>query len=750
MSRLKRCLATLCLSLAAPLPAVTVAIHLSPTAGLGSIPPLAYGSNHFDVQGAVPLRRFGGNRVTGYNWENNCSNAGTDYLNNSDYYLLGQVGLPQNGSQAPGAVPVNYVKEFRALGTQAEIVSIQAAGYVAADAAGPVTQAAPSVRWKAVQPHKPGWPGSLSLAPDPTDGTVYMDEQVNYLVNQFGPASAGGIKFYAIDNEPALWPSTHPMLHPAAPTYAEMVARTTATAQAILDIDPSAQVLGPVAYGWSEYMDLQSATDSAANNALYGWYLGYYLAQMQAASTAAGRRLVHYLDLHWYPEATDSNGIRIDQGNPDRVDQAGSVARMQAPRSLWDPSYVESDWITQWSTPSTPLGAAVQLIPRVRQSIAAYYPGTGLSFSEYDYGAPYDISGGIAEADVLGVFGKYGVPACRWGYSSVTSYAQAAYDLYLDYDGAGSAFGDVSFNASTSDWSETSVYAAKRSLDPELLTVVLLNKDYSNPVTATVSVGLVAGQSIQSISVRRFDPSGSALYSPSAPAIVGAGFTDIPPARSASLYLIRLVSAGSPTVTLTPSPTASPSVTASPTPTRTALPGTATASPSASPSFSVSPTPSPSPSVTPSLTLSPSPSVTPTLTPSPSSSASPTVSPSFSASPTASPTPPATLTATLSPSLTPGGPLLISKVAPLPQPNPRQVAVLLAGPADGISLKAYSVNWVLVRPALWMKGVGPGWNQVNIQTLVTGLPNGVYFLMVQAQRGSSHSPVCRARLVILK
>jgi hypothetical protein len=126
------------------------------------------------------------------------------------------------------------------------------------------------------------------------------------------------------------------------------------------------------------------------------------------------------------------------------------------------------------------------------------------------------------------------------------------------------------------------------------------------------------------------------------------------------------------------------------------------------------------------------------------------VSPSFSASPTASPTPPATLTATLSPSLTPGGPLLISKVAPLPQPNPRQVAVLLAGPADGISLKAYSVNWVLVRPALWMKGVGPGWNQVNIQTLVTGLPNGVYFLMVQAQRGSSHSPVCRARLVILK
>ena len=46
--------------------------------------------------------------------------------------------------------------------------------------------------------------------------------------------------------------------------------------------------------------------------------------------------------------------------------------------------------------------------------IAAHYPGTKLSISEYNYGAGGDISGGIAQADVLGVFGREGLfsPQC--------------------------------------------------------------------------------------------------------------------------------------------------------------------------------------------------------------------------------------------------------------------------------------------------------------------------------------------------
>ena len=51
----------------------------------------------------------------------------------------------------------------------------------------------------------------------------------------------------------------------------------------------------------------------------------------------------------------------------------------------------------------------------MNSKIAANYPGTKLSFSEYDYGGGGDISGGIAQADVLGIFGAQGVfAATQW------------------------------------------------------------------------------------------------------------------------------------------------------------------------------------------------------------------------------------------------------------------------------------------------------------------------------------------------
>ncbi len=55
------------------------------------ISPYIYGINfHSGVTGVPPLLTFdrdGGNRWTAYNWENNASNAGSDYLYESDNYL---------------------------------------------------------------------------------------------------------------------------------------------------------------------------------------------------------------------------------------------------------------------------------------------------------------------------------------------------------------------------------------------------------------------------------------------------------------------------------------------------------------------------------------------------------------------------------------------------------------------------------------------------------------------------------------
>ena len=112
----------------------------------------------------------------------------------------------------------------------------------------------------------------------------------------------------------------------------------------------------------------------------------------------------------------------------------------------------------------------------MKEKVENHYPGTKLGFTEYDYGAGNHISGGLAQADVLGIFGKFGVYlACYWG--DLKSYNQAALKIFRNYDGKGSAFGDTSVSSATDDVTKTSVYAATDTKDPGTLWVLVLNKD---------------------------------------------------------------------------------------------------------------------------------------------------------------------------------------------------------------------------------------------------------------------------------
>jgi hypothetical protein len=437
---------------------------VSPDKVNGPISPYVYGLNRQDPTGMnATVRRLGGNRMTGYNWTNNYSSAGTDWKNFSDDWLSVSAKYP-DGDQ-PGAYYRHFVEENQKAGMDS-LVTIQMAGYVAADKKGEVKkeETAPSPRWAKLEFEKKA---PFTLKPKPDSPVVYCDEFVNYLVQTFQPASKGGIKFYDLDNETALWYSKHPRLHPKQLTYPEILDKTIQLSHAILKVDPSATILGPVAYGWQEFVSLQESPDYKEMNATYGSYLDYYLAKLQEREKKDGQRLVHVLDLHWYPEA-QGNGMRVTDGDhaPDSID-----ARVQAPRSLWDSTYKEKSWITQWSTHNQP----IRLIPWVQEKIAKNYPGTKLSFSEYDYGAGDHISGGIAQADVLGIFGKYGVYMSNyWG--DLNPYNQAAFKLYRNYDGKNSTFGGTSVSAETGDVSLASIYAATDPAQPGTLWLVVLNK----------------------------------------------------------------------------------------------------------------------------------------------------------------------------------------------------------------------------------------------------------------------------------
>lgn len=428
-----------------------------------TISPLIYGYNSIADPAAqrVAVLRAGGNRFTAYNWENNASNAGNDYIFQNDNYLVTGATMPDALGQAVRPM----LETARRIGAAA-VLTIPNVDYVAADKLGDgdVTKSGSDYLMTRFKANRPTAGATPSPTPDLTDGFVYQDDFVAWVKQNFADVPV----LFSMDNEPDLWSSTHKDIHPQPVTYAELIQRNTDYARAVKAVSPTAPVLGLVSYGWQGFVTLQNAPDAGGED-----FINHYLTKMQAAETSAGMRLIDYLDLHWYPEAlgrgADGKDARIVFTAADT--SPGMVeARVQAPRSLWDPDYREKSWI------ATNLGAPIALIPRIQKKIDAHYPGTKLAITEWNYGGGGDISGAVATADVLGIFGREGVALASLWPIGPDTFCQAAIGLFRNYDGAGAQFGDTSVEAITTSVVSSSVYASIDSSSPSRLVIVAINK----------------------------------------------------------------------------------------------------------------------------------------------------------------------------------------------------------------------------------------------------------------------------------
>ncbi|HTX01584.1 MAG TPA: glycoside hydrolase family 44 protein [Acidimicrobiales bacterium] len=454
----------------------SVSFRVDTSAGRRAISPLIYGINgDLTVDGRAftaelaatraTLVRLGGDRWSAYNWEDNYSNAGSDYRYENDDYL--------SASTRPGAAVLPTVEAAKAAGATA-LVTIPIAGLVAADAGGPVALDNPPDAKRFLH-DEPTDPAPLSMTPNLRASAVYQNQFVYWLKHSV----SGEPVMFSLDNEPDLWSSTHQEIHPEPTTYTELLHKDLDYATAIKKIWPSAPVTGPVSYGWEGYLTLQNAPDSVK----LGNFLEWWMRQVRRADEKAHMVLINDLDLHWYPEAT-GDGVRITgpQDSP-----AVAAAREQAPRSLWDPGYVEDSWITADSLD----GHGIDLIPRLESEVAADDPGLRLDFSEWDYGGGDDVSGAIATADVLGIFGKYGVHAAAfWSLQGNEDFAYGAFAVYRDYDGHGGSFGGTEVSATTSDPDGSSVYASIGADEPGHVVIVVINKhDTALPASLLVTTG---------------------------------------------------------------------------------------------------------------------------------------------------------------------------------------------------------------------------------------------------------------------
>lgn len=444
-------------------PATVMNITIDVSAEGKPISPYIYGinqysnENNYNVVKATAIRQ-GGNRTTAYNWENNASNAGSDWHHSSDD------NMSSSDEPAVCVQTLSNIANFYKI--PYKLTTLQLAGYVAADKNGNVSEdeAAPSSRWNQVVLTKNA---PFADTPDLDDGVVYMDEYVNYIVNMLGDStSPKGIQGYSLDNEPALWHHTHSRIHPKPVTGDELAEKSIEMAKAVKAIDPNAEIFGPALYGYTAFDHLADDDSSSEWESLktqkgYNWYLDCYLDQMKQASDEAGLRLLDVLDIHYYSESA----------------RVSDKDRVQSVRTLYEEGFSENSWIGQWCMHNLPL------LDTVWTSIDTYYPGTKLAISEYNFGGE-NASATIAMVEALGCYAEKNVYlATLWGGNS---YQLAGINLYTNYDKRGGAFGDLLIPTVTDDVSLCSAYAALSSADENVLTVSMTNKSETEALSAVL------------------------------------------------------------------------------------------------------------------------------------------------------------------------------------------------------------------------------------------------------------------------
>jgi hypothetical protein len=161
------------------------------------------------------------------------------------------------------------------------------------------------------------------------------------------------------------------------------------------------------------------------------------------------------------------------------VDSATQLVRNACTRQFWDSNYVDPSWIN----------SVIDLIPRMKNWAATYYPGTKVGVTEYNWGAEPSINGATAQADLLGIFGRQGLDlATRWTVPAGGTPTYLSIKMYRNYDGNKSTFGDTSVLTTVPNPDDVSAFGAVRSSDGAM-TLMVVNKDITNasPFNAAIT-----------------------------------------------------------------------------------------------------------------------------------------------------------------------------------------------------------------------------------------------------------------------
>jgi len=440
------------------------------------ISPYIYGGNFpkdaaFIQTTGTRLARWGGNDRTSYNWKLHLRNTASDWYfeNFTDVDSTDWVKWVQDAGSAAivGIAMVDWTPK------EPDTHSFSVAKYgpqQKTDQYRPDAGNGTAPDGKSIQNDPNDAYVPLRDRPSPGDppGTIYRNGWIEQLKLAFGSHP----HLYEFDNEPEIWAFTHRDIHPQPGTYAEMRDKYLEMARLIKSIDPNGKIAGPVVCSWWFYWNsVAGGADKAAHGGVD--YLPWWLGQIADADHKNGQRTLDVFDVHAYPDFATN-------GTPDATD--GS--RIRSPRGCWDPTFRSEGSIgTKYDATATqPDPNATAIIPRFRAMVSAIYPGTQFAITEWNYGDDNSVASALADADTYGVFGREKVDlATRFTSPKPDTLCALAIQMYKD-------FGTISVNDRTTvDPNLFTSYAAL-SADGRQLTVMAINKDPKNSVTARIEL----------------------------------------------------------------------------------------------------------------------------------------------------------------------------------------------------------------------------------------------------------------------
>jgi hypothetical protein len=509
------------LTLTSPTPSTGPALSVDVGSPTHAISPNIYGMNDYNLDPTLPalvnlpVERWGGDLATRYNYLTDADNSAADsffetsYPSTSGYPLVSQFNSQVTQDRMTHTKTLATVPLIGYTTIRQSACSYSVTKYGAQTEVDPNRKDCGNGLLGALAAS-----GGTPIKNDPTDTSMVIDQTfvsgwVNFLVGQFGTAANGGVAIYGLDNEPEYWSGVHKDVHPVPLSYDELSNKGLAYAAAIKAQDPSALVSGPVISNWTQYF--YSATDVAngynhnpscpqanpTDRLAHGDVplIEYYLQQFQKYQTANNTRLLDYVDIHTYFAAAGAYGAPGDS-------TAGNItlqlARLNSTRVFWDPTYTDPAYTDPTDTPTTTAckGTAYppNLINTMKGWVSRDYPGTKLAITEYNWGGLESINGALTQADILGIFGREGLDlGVMWGPpvpSNGTTLNQqpgvVAFQVYTNYDGQSSHFGETAVTSTSANQGTLSVYGATRAAD-NMLTIVVINKGLAD-LTSTLSL----------------------------------------------------------------------------------------------------------------------------------------------------------------------------------------------------------------------------------------------------------------------